>query len=496
MADRKGKVWLVGAGPSDPALLTVKGRELIESADTIVYDNLVGQGVLSLVPSGKEVINVGKVAGNHPVKQEEINKILLDKALEGKKVVRLKGGDPFVFGRGGEELELLIDNKVPFEIVPGVTSAVAVAAYSGIPVTHRDFTSSFHVITGHTKKKDEADIDFEALVKLDGTLIFLMGVGSMDKICRGLINAGMNEDMPAAVLEKGTRAAQRKVVATVSTLFEEAQKAEIKTPAIIMVGRVCALADRFEWASHRILGKLKIGVSRPEKKASSLAKKLGELGSEVVLLPSIYSVEIEDEAVREAFDNIEKYTWIALTSPTAVEIFMKKLLDYNMDVRDLAHHKFAVVGKATQRKLLNYGIKADLMPEKFTGAYLGALLCKEDVEGKILIPRSKIGGQEIIKALEEGKKEFDDIGIYDTEFQNGNNIVSYTQDIDLMAFTSASTVKSFVANNKDVDFSQVVAVCIGSETAKEAQKYGMKVNVSPKATIDDMVDFIVEKFGS
>ncbi len=496
MENKIGKVWLVGAGPSDPGLLTVKALKLIEEGDVIVYDNLVGQGVLSLVPSGKEVINVGKIAGNHPVPQDEINLILLNKALEGKKVIRLKGGDPFVFGRGGEELELLVDNNIPFEVVPGITSAVSVPAYNGIPVTHRDFTSSFHVITGHTKKKDEADVDYDALVRLEGTLIFLMGVGSMDRICKGLIDAGMDKNMPAAVLEKGTRASQRKVVATVSTLVEESQKAEIKTPAIIMVGKVCQLSDSFEWASKRPLGELKIGVSRPEKKASKLAGKLADLGAEVVLLPSIYSVAEEDsDILKSTFEKIDSYEWIAFTSPTAVEFFFEKLIGYGKDSRCLSGTKFAVVGKGTHNKLLSYGIISDLMPETFTGEALGKLMSDKHITGTVLIPRSKIGGSELLNALDAGNIKYEDVAIYDTKYQNANNIVSYTEDIDMMAFTSASTVKSFVENNKNIDFAKVKAVCIGTETAKEATNHGMEIFVSPRATIDEMVNYIEKEFG-
>ncbi len=251
MESQKGKVWLAGGGPGDAGLLTIKTKKLIESADVIVYDALISTEIMSLIPNDKECIYVGKRSGNHVVPQEEINQILLEQALLGKKVLRLKGGDPFVFGRGGEELELLVENGIPFEIVPGITSAVSVPAYAGIPITHRDFTSSFHVITGHARKDGVSRINYDALVQLKGTLVFLMGISSMPSICKGLMDAGMEGTMPAAVLERGTTSRQRKVVSDVAHLVESSERAGIKAPAIIVVGEVCTLEKDFEWAEKK-----------------------------------------------------------------------------------------------------------------------------------------------------------------------------------------------------------------------------------------------------
>lgn len=251
--EKKGKVWLVGAGPSDMGLLTLKGKNLIEQADVVVYDALVSASILSMIPSSAQAIFVGKRAGNHPVPQEQINQILLEQAMQGKRVVRLKGGDPFLFGRGGEELELLIENGIDYEVVPGVTSAIAVPAYNGIPVTHRDYCSSVHIITAHSKKGGELKIDFEALCRLNGTLVFLMGVTAMPMICKGLLDAGMDPQMPAAILQQGTSAMQKKVVATISDLPEKAQQAQIQAPAVLVIGKVCALADHLSWTQKRAL---------------------------------------------------------------------------------------------------------------------------------------------------------------------------------------------------------------------------------------------------
>ena len=246
----KGKVILVGAGPGDGGLITVKGLEALKSADVVVYDRLVGREILDMMPENAEKIDVGKASSNHKVPQNEINEILLNKALEGKTVVRLKGGDPFVFGRGGEELELLAERGVAFEVIPGVTSAVAAAAYAGIPVTHRDYASSLHIITGHAREGKELDIDFDALVRAGGTLVFLMGVASMPRIVDGLLKAGMPGDTPAAMVEKGTRPDQRRCDATLATLPRRAAEMKIASPAIIIVGGVCALAESLSWTDR------------------------------------------------------------------------------------------------------------------------------------------------------------------------------------------------------------------------------------------------------
>ena len=244
---KMGKVWLVGAGPGDAGLFTLKGQQVLNKAEVVVYDSLVGQGVLTMIPESARLIYVGKRADRHTMPQEQINEILLEEAQKGYRVVRLKGGDPFLFGRGGEELELLSRNHVPYEVVPGVTSPLAVPAYNGIPVTHRDFCSSLHIITGHKRAGKEYDIDFKALVDTKGTLVFLMGAAALKDICTGLLNAGMDPAMPAALLQKGTTAGQKRIVADVGTLPEEAQRRGVETPAIIVVGKVCALADTFAW---------------------------------------------------------------------------------------------------------------------------------------------------------------------------------------------------------------------------------------------------------
>jgi uroporphyrinogen III methyltransferase/synthase len=402
-----GKVWLVGAGPSDLGLFTLKGKRVLEQADVVVYDKLVGQGILSLMPRDAKKINVGKVAGNHPVPQEEINKILLREAQEGNRVVRLKGGDPFLFGRGGEELELLTEYGIPFEIVPGVTSAISVPAYNGIPVTHRDFCSSLHIITGHTKKSASADIDYQSLVKLNGTLVFLMGVAAMPSICQGLMEAGMDPDMPAAVLERGTTPHQRRVVSTLKDLVGESNKARIQTPAIIVVDKVCSLAEHFHWVEDRPLGHLKVLITRPKDRGSTLTAKLQELGAEVLEAPALETDMIEnDPQIEEELERLQDYQWLAFTSPYGVKAFFQKLGEMKKDIRDLKGLKIAAVGQTTRKAIEERGIMVDLMPKEYYGAALGEALAerileeeKRDTGGgqsdlrrqRILIPRAKIG---------------------------------------------------------------------------------------------------------
>lgn len=469
-----GKVWLVGAGPGDSGLFTLKGLEVLQGADVVVYDALIGVELMALIPEDAVKIDVGKRASNHRMPQERINKVLLEQAQAGRKVVRLKGGDPFLFGRGGEELELLVENHIPYEIVPGVTSAFAVPAYNGIPVTHRDYTSSVHVITGH-RRGDRGqdggsslsclDIDFEALARTQGTLIFLMGLSNLPVIVKGLMDAGLDPGTPAAVLEKGTTAEQRRVTATVENLEAESKKAGIQAPAIIVVGQVCKLAESFAWAEKRPLGGKRILLTRPKELISEMAARLRRLGAEVVELPAIDTVPIdpnpalddclgrffgtscrvqtaESAAVTEAVtggcvqnaehaqDSRHSPDWLVFTSPTGVRIFMDRFLQ-DHDIRELWGTRIASIGAGSSRKLKQYGIKPDFVPSVFDGETLGRELAEkiileknggeknipvsiaaishekncglqdETVPVRILIPRAAIGNPELIEELKK-----------------------------------------------------------------------------------------------
>lgn len=485
-----GKVYLVGAGPSDLGLLTLKAKWAIEHADTVVYDALVGEAILALVPPGVKCVNVGKRARNHTKPQSEINEILMREALDGKCVVRLKGGDPFLFGRGGEELELLTAHGVPYEVVPGVTSAVAVPAYNGIPVTHRDFCSSLHIVTAHKRQDEPLCIDFDALVRLHGTLVFLMGVTALPAICEGLLLAGIDPEMPAAVLHRGTSAQQKRVVSTVSELPEAARNME--APSIIVVGRVCALADDFAWAEKLPLFGNRFLVTRPKERSSVLAEKLRVLGGEVVEFPTIELCPVPDADLT----GLEDSQWLVLTSPSGVRIFFELLKGRRQDVRSLSHLRIAALGSGTAAELERYGILADLVPPTYDARSLGLALASRLAPGdRVLIARARDGSPELTAQLAQVPwAEVRDVPIYETK----RTCPPILKPLELMndhtwaVFTSASTVRGFAAAAGTENLSAVRALCIGRQTEAQARQYGMRTYVSKAAAIDSLVELAME----
>lgn len=495
---KKGFVVLVGAGPGDIGLLTIKGMEYIKKADVVLYDRLVSADILELIPDNAKKIDVGKESGKHPVPQEEINKILFDEASEGKLVVRLKGGDPFVFGRGGEELELLELNGIPFEVVPGITSAISAPAFAGIPITHRDFCSSFHIITGHQKKGEELTVNFKALVQAGGTLVFLMGISSLRQIINGLLSEGIDKHMPAAIIENGARAGQRKVLGTIETIYDRAMERRVKSPAVIVVGEVCGLSDRFDWFSRRKFSGVKIIVTRPKSSAGTLTTKLKELGAEVIEYPCIEVKEIESNSQLErAVKNIKEYPWIVFTSKNGVDILFEHLKRQKKDLRVLAGQKFAAIGSQTAETLASYGIIADYVPKIFDGKHLAEGLCEiTGANEKILLFRALKGNAEITDVLKEKERVFEDIPVYDTAFvnagsQNIETLINNNPGV-YVTFTSASTVEGFVKSIHGIDLGRIMGICIGSQTSKAAEKYGIKHFISDEATIDSMISKISE----
>ena len=508
-----GKVWLAGAGPGDAGLLTVKAAELIEQADVIVYDALITAELLSRIPHDTETIYVGKHAGNHPVPQEEINQILVREAKKGKKVLRLKGGDPFVFGRGGEELETLVEEHIPFEVVPGITSSVAVPAYAGIPVTHRDYTSSFHVITGHARKDGTLSIDFDSLVRLNGTLVFLMSVSSMEMILKGLMDAGMDPDTPAAVLERGTTAGQRRVVATVENLKVESDRAGIRTPAIIVVGKVCALSDELHWAEDRPLGGRQFLLTRPRQNMSSLAKRLRDAGAQVIEMPAIHTEPVSpNEPLRSAlmrFREHEGGKWLVFTSPIGVNVFFDALKEMKMDLRSVfcgkGNVRIGAIGSATSGALGGYGLIPDAVPGTYSAGELGKELAKmSEPEEYVLIARAEKGSEDLLPPLTERGLIAEDIPLYRTVYEVNPVLKEESArmfrngEIDAVTFTSASTVHGFVRAmaDADTDYSRICAVCIGEQTARAAEEYGMQIEIADQASMDAMVRKIIELFGA
>lgn len=490
-----GKVTLVGAGPGDPGLLTRKGLEALQKAEVVVYDRLVSPAILAMMPEKAEHIDVGKQASRHPVPQDQINQILLDKALEGKNVVRLKGGDPFLFGRGGEELELLAQHGVSFEEVPGITSAISAPAYGGIPVTHRDCCSSLHIVTGHQRAGKELDIDFEALVRTKGTLVFLMGVSALPQICKGLLDAGMEPHMPAAVVERGTTPAQRRISATLGTLPAVAEEAKVESPAVIVVGKVCALAEDFDWFDKLPLKGRRVVVTRPRERAGTLSARLRALGADVWEYPCIATVPLDPcPAVDEAMERLSGYEWLALTSPAGVEALWRWLEGHGKDARALGAVKLAAIGPGTARALAAHGLKADYVPEVYDAAHLGEGL---PATGKVLALRAEEGSPALTEGLARRNIACDDVASYRTVYENPRSqelreAVEGTEGL-LVTFTSASTVKGFVSSmGEDANFSRMVGMCIGAQTAAEAQKYSIPVRVAREATMDALVELITE----
>lgn len=491
-----GKVWLIGAGPGDIGLLTLRGKEVLEQAEVVVYDALVGQSILSMIPDTAERINAGKRSGDHTLPQEEINLLLLNKAMQGKRVVRLKGGDPFLFGRGGEELELLTENNIPYEIVPGVTSAFAVPAYNGIPVTHRDICSSVHIITGHRKRGQALSLNFKALCDMHGTLVFLMGIAALPDICQGLLNAGMDPKTPAAVLERGTTASQKRVIGTIGTLTSLCSQQTVRTPAIIVVGDVCALSERFAWYEKLPLFGVKAVVTRPKERCSALSSMLRQKGAEVIELPAIDTKPLEeniqlDEAITALSQ--KEYEWLVFTSPAGVRTFLSRLMQTG-DCRILCGVRIAVIGRGTQKELISYGLKADFIPSVYDGKTLGRELAEKIQPGaRVLIPRAAAGNPELIEALRRADNAtIHDLPVYETRYKDMEILDLKTLfesgDTVFTMFTSASTVKGFARIADGLDMARVKAVCIGKQTQAEAARFGMRTWTAECATLESLTE--------
>ena len=506
-----GKVYLVGAGPGDGGLMTLKGKTLISKADVIVYDRLVGPEIMEMIPADAEKIDVGKNAGNHPVPQHEINRILLDQAKAGKVVVRLKGGDPFVFGRGGEELELLEENGIDFEVVPGITSSIAAAAYGGIPVTHRDFCSSLHIITGHAKAGAELKIDFDALVRLKGTLVFMMSVSTVDRIADGLIKAGMDSEMPAAIVERGTMPGQRTFTAPLSQICEVVRENNVKSPAVILVGKVCSLSDKFDWFDKKpLLGK-RVVVTQPAARNSKLANGLRQLGAEVIMYPCIETTPIRPLDVPEIYEEPDTrgkaFDTFVFTSAEGVRSYCEWLLEEGLDMRALAGISIACIGSATAAALRDYGLTADFIPSVYSGEALGKEMIESgfvDKDSRVLLLRTTAASHDVTDALSRAYIPFTDYPVYETHLIDQPPLEEMGP-VDFLTFTSRSCVEGFIKSQGSADaaagstadgaaprFDGVPALCIGERTAEAAAEHGFKITVSDEATIDSMLAKVID----
>lgn len=475
-------------------LLTLRAKEVLERADAVIYDALVGKEILALLPPSAEAIYVGKRAGHHTLPQREIGALLAEKAEAGRKVVRLKGGDPFLFGRGGEELELLAEHGIPFEVVPGVTSALAVPAYAGIPVTHRDWASSVHIVTGHRQTGGTDRIPYQALVKVGGTLVFLMGVARLREICAGLQEAGMPPSAAAVLIERGTLAAQRVVRSDVAHLPQWAAAEGIRAPAVLVVGPVCLLRETLAWREQMPLFGCRVLVTRPRRRRSALSAALRTLGAEVLEYPTIETAPVESGALAEALKELERFQWLVFTSPSGVELFFERLRRERRDLRALASCRLAALGAGTAAALEERGFFADLIPEIYDTVHLGQALLPELRPGdRVLLPRARRGNPALTALLRQASGvEICEAPLYGTVFPKGNAIglAAELEEPAMVLFTSASSVEGFLAAAAGVRPETVTALCIGPETARRASAAGMRTYTAGAATVPALVALV------
>ena len=496
-----GMVYLVGAGPGDYRLITLKGKECLEKADVVICDYLADKRLLAFAPENVEYIYVGKKAGNHAMRQENISQLIADKAKEGKCVVRLKGGDPFVFGRGGEEAEVLKNNGVKFEIVPGVTSAIAAPAYAGIPVTNRKVAVSFAVVTGHEDPtKGKSDINWEKLSTAVDTLVFLMGVGNLPHITSQLIKYGRSADTPAALVRWGTKAQQEVLITTVGKAAEDVIKHNLKPPAVFVVGNVVNLRSTIQWFDNKPLFGKNILITRARSQASKLTTALEELGANCIEAPAIKISPPDDNYVSldNAITRIHDYDWIIFTSTNGVERFFARLNEKNLDARCLSNAKIAAIGTATADKLKNYGIMADKIPTMFKAEGILEVLQNDIQKGsKVLIPRAQKAREALPIGLRQMGAIVDVAETYCTKMADTNkddikDLLKNNQ-IDMVTFTSSSTVENLLKliDGEKTLLNNVKTAVIGPITAKTCKNNGLKVDIEADVyTIDGLVNKI------
>jgi len=509
------KVFLVGAGPGDPGLITIRGKELLERAEVVIYDYLANKKLLQYVSRNAEFIYVGKKGGGtHAHTQEEISNMIVAHGRAGRVVVRLKGGDPFIFGRGGEEIEELVKAGIAFEVVPGVTAATAAATYAGIPITHRKFTSSVAFITGHEDPlKKESNIAWDKLATGVGTIVIYMGIKNLASIAENIIHHGRDPQTPVAVVRWASTQEQRTVTGTLADIAEVVQRNKIKPPALVVIGEVVKLRETISWFERRPLFSKRVLVTRTREQASDLVARLEMLGAECIEFPTISIEPMESYAeLDRALESISSYDFILFTSANAVKFFVARLFELGMDIRALKGPRIGVVGKTTAEALAAYCLRPDLVPEEFTGEGLAELLEKNGVGGrKILIPRALKAREILPEKLQAAGADVDVVPVY----RNVKPSTIHGQDatealrslldnkeVDLITFTSSSTVTNFLSM-LDADGQEGLAAyvdgltiaAIGPITSGTAEKNGLTVDVQPSTyTIPDMVDSIVDFF--
>ncbi|MCE5271875.1 uroporphyrinogen-III C-methyltransferase [bacterium] len=505
----KGKIYLVGAGPGDPELITFKAVRAIAAAEVIVYDYLVNPALLEHARPEAERIYVGKKAGAHTLRQEEINALLVKLASQGKIVTRLKGGDPFVFGRGGEEALEAVEAGVEFEVIPGVTAGVAVPAYAGIPVTQRGVASSVTFITGHEDpRKEESDIDWAALAALRSTLVFYMGVSRLESIAAQLVAHGLPGSTPAAVIHRGATAHQRTVCGTLADIAARVREAALAAPAIIVVGEVVALREKLDWFERRPLFGRTVIVTRSREQASVFTGRLAELGAAVIELPAIEIGDSPDpDIVRRAVDRLPGgFDWVVFTSVNGVERFFRSLRRAGKDVRALAGARLAAIGPSTAAALESAGLSVDMLPEKFVAESVADSFAKlgESLEGKrILLPRAEIARKVLPEALAALGAEVMEVPVYSTRITRPENLPQVLTElaagqVDLVTFTSSSTVDNFVElvgldSLKGLGGKPVYAA-IGPVTEATAAGYGLAPLISAGTHTIEGLTALIENY--
>ena len=485
---KKGKVYIVGAGCGDFELLTLKGKRCISEADCIIYDRLVNKRILGFAGKGTEFIYLGKENTEGGLIQEEINNKILEKALEGKIVVRLKGGDPFVFGRGGEEIEKLSEKNIPFEIVPGITSAIAVPEYAGIPVTHRGVSKSFHVFTGMTAKENSFH-DFKKIAELEGTLVFLMGVKNLGLITGELIKHGKDKNTPAAVIEKGTTGKQRVITDSLENIFKTAEKEKAVSPAVIVIGDVVKKREKFNWFEKKELFGKNILVTRDTAQGENFCREIEKLGGNSELLSFL---RIEDKMHNFNYENLKNYQALLFNSPNGVKFFFEHI----PDMRVLGNIKIGAVGAKTKEELEKFKIKPDVMPEKYLTAELAEEILKITEENdKILVITSDISPCDDVEWSRKYNRKFEKFIGYNTNFnlKSKTDVEKILKDVEYITFLSSSAVKSFVSSlENDISYvKRLKVISIGPSTTKTLKNF--KINIFSEAldyTADGVIDIL------
>ena len=497
---KRGKVYLIGAGPGDIGLLTIKGFKCLQKAEAVVYDFHLNAQILNYINHEAEFIYAGKRGGHHAMTQDEINQALVNKAKEGKIVCRLKGGDPFIFGRGGEEAEELVKEGIEFEIIPGVSSSIAAPAYAGIPLTHRKYSSSFAVITGNEDiTKPESTIEWAKLAYGFDTLVFLMGVKNLSAITSKLIEHGKSPDTPAAVVRWGTRPDMKTVVSDLKNIANIVKEENIRPPAVMVIGNVVKLRETLKWYENKPLFGQRVLVTREYTEDYS---PLEDLGAEIFEFPTIKIAPPENyKELDETIEKIETYNWLIFTSANGFQYFIQRLLDKEKDIRDLKGIKICAIGTKTAGKINNYGIKVDLIPEEFNAEGLIKAFGQNLKGIKILLPRAEKAREIFPGKVSELGGEIDTPVAYRAikPEKHGKRLKRFLKEgrITIATFTSAATFNNFIDIMGDdaLDVLKDVTIAvIGPVTAKAIEKAGLKVSIMPEeATIKAMVDEIISR---